>query len=53
MISDKSYSMKQAARQLQNIVNFVEQGQSVGLARDEEPVVYWSQQETKRYLRKN
>jgi len=38
MISDKSYSMKQAARQLQNIVNFVEQGHSVGLTRDGEQV---------------
>ncbi len=38
MISDKSYSMKQAARQLQNIVSFVEQGHSVGLTRDGEPV---------------
>ena len=38
MISDKSYSMKQAARQLKNIVSFVEQGHSVGLTRDGEPV---------------
>lgn len=38
MISDKSYSMKHASRQLQNIVSFVEQGHSVGLTRDGEPV---------------
>lgn len=38
MIADKSYSMKQAARQLRNIVSFVEQGHSVGLTRDGEPV---------------
>ena len=38
MISDKSYNMKQAARQLKNIVSFVEQGHSVGLTRDGEPV---------------
>jgi prevent-host-death family protein len=30
--------MKQAARQLKNIVSFVEQGHSVGLTRDGEPV---------------
>ena len=38
MMSDKSYNMKQAARQLQNIVSFVEQGHSVGLTRDGKPV---------------
>ncbi len=38
MISDKSYNMKQAAQQLKNIVSFVEQGHSVGLTRDGEPV---------------
>ena len=38
MKSDKSYNMKQAARQLKNIVSFVEQGHSVGLTRDGEPV---------------
>ena len=37
-MSDKSYSMKQAARQLKNIVNFVERGHSVGLTRNGEPV---------------
>ncbi|MCI5129432.1 MAG: type II toxin-antitoxin system prevent-host-death family antitoxin [Candidatus Electrothrix sp. AUS3] len=41
MISDKSYksySMKQASRQLKNIVSFVERGHSVGLTRNGEPI---------------
>lgn len=43
MRSDKSYSMKQAVRQLPSIVSFVEQGHSVGLTRDGEAVAHQSQ----------